>query len=664
VVAVSVEEQPATEGGDRPPQSSTSRLPRSNSVKSSTAENPASEENRPYDESVADRAAECVAEFREEYPDLADLPLSHEHGQRLREELVDEEYVEESAGGITEMDDEFTVRRLDVAEPVTWADAIFEFLTTRQAYDDGLTGVFEDRYDGERFRVPFHDCWTSEYGDEQAAKNAGAQRQLMGGTYPENEDSARSGEHVAGEWEDVATIMLTRTGSSVPSDRRVPPVDHADAVARTWSNGGVYDVVRNAAEYHLGLDTEEWGYVRGDDVHGLDAENPGVNACYAHCHDAIYIDVGATDLRDEFDTDEEVRTAIESVFYPAIEKHVAECEYAKPDAHTREKAIDVRLDLEEPAGYATEYLRLNDDTPMMEMPPEMQAFAAIEWAQNRQRVARSQIFNQAADADRCRQDKDTAHGHRVTRNAAGEVVCAECGSPVGIEADTLTEHRTASDGPTVAADGGHSTVVGYRVGESLSAVEARQQAERLAAGDESATADEIMGRAMIDPRHRQVVEEVLGEADPPPEVEEVYGEGKPLPAQYELVEIVNPDGTTDEVSNVGGGATTVPLKLPARRLMQETRLRHVEDNHDSRESSRPYTAGPSAHGHRQYPVHMQCSKTGFATYEPWAMARHLAGEGIREPWHAEVVLEFSRPDGAIVPDVFADPVAEPPEDCL
>lgn len=631
------------------PELEHSRLPRSNSVEACTPENQPSHETRPYDERVADQAAECVEEFREKYPYLASLPLSETDGQTLRSELVETERVEEHVQGEREWESGFSVDRVERAGSLTWAEGLFRFLVARQPYDDGLGGRFESRYDGETFVVDFDDCWTSSYGDEQAAKNAAFQRQLMGGEYPESDESARAGEHVEGEWGDVATIMLTRTGSSKPDGERVPPVDHGDRVARTWSQGDVYDVVRNAAEYHLDLESVQWGYVRGDDVHGLDADNPGENACYVHCHDAIYIDLEATGLRDKFDTDDEIRTVIESTFYPAIEKHVEACDLAKPEAHTREKAIEVRLDLEEPAGYATEYLRLQEDTPMMEMPVEMQAFATVEWAQNRQRIARSQVFNDAAKADLCLQDKERAHGHRLKYDNGGNVVCAHCGSAVGIDADTIAEYRLSDSAATQSqqpvADGGYEYVVGYRTGESPAAAEARSLVrEHVEVHGEPDSVAGLMGTLGVDPSHREVVEEVLAGVNTAEEVEPIYGEPPEVPAEYELVEIVNPDGSTEATSGGGGGVSMAELVLPVDRLLRKTRLSHVDGSG----------------------VKIRCEKTGFATFDAETMAGHLVEKcDVREPWHAEVLMSFEWPrDRGELPPIFEEPVAHPPEDCV
>jgi len=630
-----------------------SRLPRSNSVNSATGENPASEESGGYEEAVIEAAAERVEKFRDEYPHLAGQPLSEQPGQKLREAVIEEEYVEEYVKGEGPMENGHTVERLERVEAVTWAEAMFTFLVERQPYDDGVGGRFRDRQEDETFTVDFHDCWTTEYGEEQAARNFGAQRQLMGGAYPDDvEDSERAGEVEMGEWSgDTATIMLTRTGSSTPGGERMPPVDHADRVARTWSEGNVYDTVRNICEHELGLEPEQWGYVRGDDVHGIephptDDGEAGENACYVHSHDAIYIDLGATELREVFDSDVEVRAVLESTFYKAIEKHLEACELAKPEAHTREEAVEVRLDLDQPAGYATEYLRL-DEKEMMEMPVEFQAFAAVEWATNRQRIARSKIFTDAAKADFCEQDPEVVHGSDVGYDdgghGEGEVVCVHCGSGVGIDAGTVAEHRLTA-GDEADDDEEELEQIGVRVGESPGSARARSRAEEYVEehGREEPVAV-VMGELGLAPHHREVVEEVLAGENTAEEAEPVMGEGKPPKARHELEAVVMPDGGEEEVSGSGGGGvSTVRLKLPEQRLLRETRLSHVGV------LGRPK-------------IVVEDGERELATYDPEVAAGALVEWGYREPWHAELALSFTR-HGKGVPGAFEERVARPPSE--
>jgi len=645
-----------------------SRLPRSNSVESATAEISGSEESPSYEEEVEQDATECVQKFREEYPYLAGLPISQTPGRKLRDEVVQEEYREEYVEAEKEYEQGFTVEQLDRVEPVTWAEALFRFLVNRQPYDDGVGGRFRDTTTGETYTVDFKDCWTTEYGEEQAARNSGAERQLMGGTYPENAESARAGEVEQGEWSgETATIMLTRTGSSTPDGERLPPVDHADQVARTWSQGGVYHTVRNICEYELGLESEEWGYVRGDDVHGMgpfERENPGENACYVHSHDAIYIDVGATDLRDEFDRDFEVRAALESKFYKAIEKHVEACEIAQPEAHTKEQAIEVRLDLEQPAGYATEYLRL-DENEMMDMPVEFQAFAAVEWATNRQRIARSKVFTDAAKADFCKQDPDVEHAERLKYDRSGhgdpELVCAHCESSIGIGAETITAHRVGEGfdwlGPWARQTSGDSEaavpvaeageewdseiVVGARVGESTGATAARARVEQyLEENGRGESVPVVMGELGIAPQHRSVVEEVLAGENSAATVEAVKGPPGPPEPEHKLETIVMPDGGEEEVSSPGGGCNLTELVLPEERLLRETRLKYI--------------------GERGHPkIVMETQGERMMTQNPKTAASWLVRKGYRMPWQGEVAMSFTN-HGNGMDSVFEDPERQPP----
>lgn len=626
-----------------------SRLPRSNSVNSATAEEPASEENRTYDEQVIEDAKECVAEFREKYPYLAEQPMSSEPGQRLRECLVREEFETEYVEPEGEFEQGHTVERLARAEAVTWAEGLFKFLVERQPYDDGIGGKFRDRESDETFTKDFHDCWTTEYGEKQAARNSAAERQLMGGSYPDNEESARAGEFEDDhEWTgDTATIMLTLTGSSVPNDERMPPVDHSDSVTRTWSRGNVYQTVRNICEKELGLESDQWGFVRGDDVHGMgepEHATAGENACYAHSHPAIYIDLGETGLRDEFETDFEIKSVLEAKYHKAVKKHVEECDVAKPEAHTRENAVRVRLDLENPSGYATEYLRLDEDE-MMEMPVEFQAFAAVEWATNRQRIARSKLFTDAAKADFCKQDEDSTHGETViydrSGHGEGEVVCADCGSGVGIEADTLAQHRL-SEVEESEDDGMGQVQVGVKVGESTGAARTRSRVEsHVEQHGEPGSVAVLMGDLGIAPQYRSVVEEVLAGEDSSSEVEPVMGEPPGPRSQYDLEAVVMPDGGEEEVTDSsGGGVSMTALKLPDERLLRETRLKF---------------AGSVS----SVKIVATDGDERFATKEPELVARWLVNHGYRRPWHAEMVLSFER-FGSELPEILEEPYARPP----
>lgn len=618
----------------------------SNFVNGSTAEIRDSDEIETYDEHVADRAAEVVAEFVEEYPYLAGLPVSEKPGQKLRAELVEREYVEEWVEFEEEWVDDFPVDRLDRAEPVTWAEAMFLFLTIRQPYDDGLSGRFEAREGGVQFYRKFDDCWTPDYAEREAAKNAGAERQLVGGVYPDEEESERAGESVEGVWESAATVMLSRTASSTPNGDRLAPVDFLIEIASSFNNGtdGVYHTVRNICEKTLGLEPDQWGYFRGDDVHGMGNDGDevaGENACYPHSHDAIYIDIGAVELPDGVGTEAEIEAYLEDLFYPAIQKHLELCEPARPEAHKRGEACEAYMDLEKPAAYASEYLRLSEDEEMMEMSVEFVAFAAIEWATGRQRIARSQVFTDAAAADFCKQKGN--HAERLTyRRGHGdpEVVCAGCNSPIGIEAETVSAYRLENDPPADSAGDGQRKI-GVRVGEAPEKAEIRSQVEdyvdRHGAPD---SAVQVLGDLSLDPAHLELVEDVLSGKDPPGP-RPIYGDGKDPPSEYQLASILRPDGREEPVGAPGGGAEFAELVLPEQRLLRETRLRF--------------------HGDRATPkIVLERGTDRFATYNPDSAAGWLVRNGMRKPWHAELVLSFE--SSRELPAAFREPVAEPPGD--
>lgn len=666
-------------------------LPRSNSVEAATAGNPPVQESRSYDEQVAEKASECVRRLRDKYPYLARLPVSETPGRKVRKELVEEEYSSEYVEVDKETNQGHVVERLERVETVSVAEALFTFLVERQPYDDGIGGRFEDTATGEEFTKEFHDCWTSEYGSRQAAKNAGAQRQLMGGKYPvESDDSARAGEFAEGEWsDDVATAMLTRTGTSIPNGERIPPLDHAVKVTRSWSQGGVYDTVRNICEYDLGLDSDQWGYVRGDDVHGLEGEGTrdNINAGYAHAHDAIYLDLEGTDLRERFETDAEIETVLQNKFHKAVQKHVEACELAEPEAHTKERAVDIRLDLTEPAAYASAYLNLDEDEEMMEQPVEFQLFAMTEWAANRQRIARSKLFTDAAKADFCKQDSDHEHGSQLRYDRSGhgdpDLVCAHCGSSVGIDGDTMTEYRVKDSfdrmGPwarneyrpgdcartqpvceTVETDSvvveGEEAAVGVSVGESTGSAKAREKVrEYVETHDTRESAPVIMGKLGISPEYRETVEEEIRGESGTIGPETVTGPVRPESPdpQYQLRSIVMPDGGEEEVRPSGGGAETVELVLPEERLMRETRLKHFEF------VGYEMYGGTKQKAYRGPKIVIEDNKDRFSTYSPRAAAKWLVEHGYRKPWHAELALSFCGDDGG----EFEEPEVGPPVQC-
>ncbi len=623
------------------PGSQDSRPPRSNSVNLSDLENQASEQFGVTEERAA-RARERTEEFIDEYPDRAFLPLSREPDESLLDSYVIEEYREEYVEPRNEHENGFTVERLDRATPVTWVEAFFRTLVDRDKYDMGLSGEFEDTETGEQFNAQFTDAWTTEYQVEQQAKMAGAQRQLMGGEYPENEESARSGEIELGEWEQPASVLWAQTGSSMHYGERVPPVDHARRVD-TWTDH-CYDRVRNLVEIKWGVPSESWGIFRSEDVHGL-KDDSQINAGYTHTHPVIFFDCAEADIEaDGDDLAEEVETA---VLENVVVKHVEECELAEWDAH--KDSVEVQLDLGAAGAYAAGYALPGQDVPLMEQSVEYIAWASVMRSAQRQRIARSQLFTEAARADMCKQNPETTHGERLEYDRSGhetELVCSCCGSSVGI-GETMTAHRTGG-GQAVATDGGmaseepETVVVGARVGESTSRAEAREQAQKWVEnhpGLESVTPS-LLGRMGISPEHSDVVEEVIEGVDSSQEAKPIEGPPREQSqTRYELRELRAWNGDSEE-PNVGGGPRMVELILPVTRILRETRLQHVGVD------QRPKIVVEDGDGR-------------LATYNPKTAAGWLVNHGYREPWHAELAMEFTC-HGEPLPTVFDEPEAQPP----
>jgi len=632
-------------GGVSQGQSSRSRLPKSNSVNAATGENSMSEVFG-VDAETVERARERTEEFREKYPERAKVPLSREPGETMLASYVVEEYREETVEPESEFDQGFTVRRLEKAEPVTWDEAVFTTLIERHRYDMGVVGEFEDRRTDEKFRTQFTDAWTTEYAEAQRAKNAGAQRQLMGGEYPENPESTRSGEYEPGEWGRPVSALLSLTGTAVPSGEQLAPVDHARRVD-TWSEA-CYHRVRNLLEHELGVPSDRWGYTRADDVHGLDGEG-GENACYTHQHPAIFFDLEAAEVPSM--SDGEVEKWIRERFHEkVVMKHVEECDLASEDAHGP-GSVEIEMDLNRAGAYASAYALPSPEKPMIERSIEYIAWASVLRASGSQRIARSQLFTEAAKADMCKQKRETVHGERLMYDRSGhgesELVCECCGSGVGI-GETMTAHRMSGESQVVATDGGETAreksetvVVGARIGESPEEASVRERAEVYVENREECgeVSERVLGEMGVSPEYEEVVREVF-EGEDSSGVEEIEGEQREGgESRYELKELVAANGDRTEIAGGAGGVEYVELELPVEKVLRHTRLQYVG------EDCRP-----------KIWVELSEGEGGrFATYNPETAARALVNAGMRIPWVADRALSFESTDRA----EFEEPVPRP-----
>ncbi len=578
-----------------------------------------------------DRVVERVAEFATHYPDLADRPLSETHGRKLRRIVTDPEFSEEWVDSDDPLEDAFSVRSLDRRTAATWADAVHAFLRSHVDYQ-GLVARFADRESGDEFDVPLVDAWGEEYSRTQYARARALQRQMGGGTRP-------TGGEAIPAWDDPATAMLTLTASSTPDGERLSPVDHLDAIHDAFSYDGVRDTLRNTMEYHLGLDSDDWGYWLQGEPHGMgtaasDEKRAGPNACYTHLHVGVYFDASATslDLRS-------VGSELERV----IDKHVDECDpagirghdYAAIDDYLREEngCISMNADVQNLGSYMATYMGGYTES-LLDKPIEYIAWGALYWSAARRRTSRSKVVNEAIRADRCyqRYESETAnqsrpHGERVRWNdgRGADVVCTCCDSGWDIDQSRLDEppsdeqlhdalpEEPEPDGPPESlAERWPTADSGASVGETHRETVIRDRVlTYLDVNGADVSVPALMGHLNIDPARREFVEEIVGGQTETPSDSFVRDRAE---SGYQLKAIVEDDGT--EHSPGGGGVDMVPLEIPEDRLLEETRLRHDLKRGEM----------------------FRCEKCGFGTHDDFVMAGHLVHHGVKTPRHAEFLL--------------------------
>jgi hypothetical protein len=556
-----------------------------------------------------------VAEFARQYPDRANRPICESDGRALRRRVTDAERKTEYVEPANDWEDGHQVETQVRREATTWEDALHAFLHAHERYDE-LTARFDDG-DGDTFEIDLDDAWGTAYAGKQYARAKAVQREMSGGERPSGGDTSAS-------WGDTVTAMLTLTGTSRPDGQPVAPVDHMDALHDAWSYGGVRDTLRNTMEYHLGLDSDQWGYWLQAEPHGAgDAaaadETPGVNACHTHLHVAVYAD---------FDAIAHGPEQIEDELGRVVQKHVDECDLAGEDAH--DDAIEVRQHLDNMGDYMAAYVSADAES-LLDRPIEYLAWGALYWAASRRRCSRSQTVTHAITADRCRQraesdtsDQDADHGERLERRDGHgyDVVCACCGSGWRVDQDALDDAtddddlRDAiedgdddqedddldddqDDGPTFAelwsdADRAH------RVGESIRRAEARDAVRQwVDRHGEPDSTPELLARLDLDPALREFVDDVLDGAPVPTET----ARSPPtISTEWDLVAIVDGDG--EEHLPGGGGVDTVELDLPVDRLIDGTRLGVFDDDPRKGETPKCALCNVSHHTVRTMAAHL------------------------------------------------------------
>jgi hypothetical protein len=577
-----------------------------NSVNSSTGES----------DELDERVYERVLEFEREYPELAKLPLSTQHGRKLRRIVTEAEWTDEWVEPDEPTERAFTVTELERRSAATWAEAVSCFLSAHVDYE-GLTGIFSNQ-DGETIEVPFSDAWGEEYNKKQYARAQALQRQIGGGERP-------SGCESVPEWEDPVTVMLTLTSSSKPDSERVPPVDHLDRIHNSWSYDGVRDALRNTLEYHLDLDSDQWGYWLQAEPHGL-GEDPGMNACYTHVHVGVYLDFSPISC-----SAHELGGEMERV----IEKHLSVCDGATIAGHDyrsiedytdSEGCISVNTNVADLGCYLAAYMGGYTED-LLEKPIQYIAWGAIYWAAARRRTSRSVTVNHAIRADACQQraesdssNQSVDHGTDVIWNDhhGADVVCPCCESGFGINQDRLDEpisdvdvgndqqseqeQEAKSLSEMSLAERWPSASNAASVGESIVHTRIRKRVNQFlrAHSVPDPSVAFVLGKLNIDPSQENFVREIMeGQTNTPRDT--YNNESQELGGNWELTAIVDGDG--EEHTPGEGGVDMKPLHLPMECIVENTRLQHERKKGEHVYCQKCNVALPGGEDHRTYAAH-------------------------------------------------------------
>jgi hypothetical protein len=397
----------------------------------------------------------------EEYPERMRVPISTTHKRKLREEALGEPKTVEREVAVGETE---TVTVEDTAARSAlplWA-VVEEFLRDYEGYRDRYLRMGKgtpDSPEREEFLVPMNNSFAPEYQQKQYARLKALKRQTSG----ESAEYSPTGEEFAGVFEEPLTLLLGLTASSTTENGDFrPQVDHDREIREAWkgdNDNGVRRTLRYVLEDKLGLDSSEYAWWWQSEPHPGD----GAAAGYSHSHPTVVLDAAAADVElEEIDAE---------TFRPVVAKHIAECESAEWSAHRiREEgksSVTVRKpgEIEDFAGYVSEYLAISPDDDLLERSPEYVMWAAVQWATTTQKYSKSRTATAAIDADRCHQEyvddeaeQDVDHGEEVVRSdrRGVEFECAECGSEFGVDQspETLVEARREGAGAAEVAEAG------------------------------------------------------------------------------------------------------------------------------------------------------------------------------------------------------------------
>jgi hypothetical protein len=335
-----------------------------------------------------------VAEFVEEYPERARLPISTDG--KLRARYV--EFVESVWEAKDYEDGQWKSSEVSEFQPgraMCWADAVS--LTLQRYRSSEQTELHFGHDDGSTFTIEASNRWKPAYQEKQLAGMHGWLRQAAGGDY-EHVENVPDWIEVQGRYDNPKLVLFTRGSSSKP-DVRFTPGEHERSLAESWST--VYDAIRNVTS---SLDVESWSYDGRGDPHP--GNKLGINACYGHEHVVVVLD------------SDRPTHEIRGEFRRVAEAHVRATPAAGDKAHDLDRplsewsdpAVEIEscqvLDLDDDdspienvASYVGAYASLSTDDGLFERPVEYVAWAATKDALNTRTMRRSEQAVEMADRD-------------------------------------------------------------------------------------------------------------------------------------------------------------------------------------------------------------------------------------------------------------------------
>jgi len=447
------------------------------------SENASRSDRRPDVPTVEER----IDGLLERWPDRCMVPVSEEHGTKLRREAFEEPETVEETVEVGEHE-EITTHEVVERSALPHVAVVQELLEMYERYRDlHLKLEKRERHKKpEEFLINLTNSYTPEYQSKHYARLSAWERQVLGGENPH-------GEEVTGEFTEPVTVLMGLTASAYrepgnPASGLRPICDHDREIRDAWtgSSNSVKRALRYVLEDALGLPSDSYTWWVQSEPHGGD----GANVDRSHSHPVVVLDAAAADVSADAISPE--------TFRPVIAKHVAECDGATWDAHriredSEKSAVEVRTEdeINSLSGYVAKYVACDPEKDLLERSDEYLMWAASQWATATQKYSRDRVATAATKADACHQEyvseeSDQGHDHgevvALSKKPGVSFECAECGSSFGIDQScTLTDHRTAQAAvePPCAADGGE--VVEESGGEAVDGLRAAWRDARAAA---------------------------------------------------------------------------------------------------------------------------------------------------------------------------------------